>query len=103
MSGRNLSLDLFGDRIPAAVLPFAVDKEEEAQRKRRLLKTLQEAVDGELTQRQKACLQRYYFDGLSMEEIGREMGITAATVSRHLKKARQRLGRVVGYAYPGLR
>ena len=38
----------------------------------------------------------------TMAEIAQEMGITAATVSRHLKKARNRLGRVVGYAYPSL-
>ena len=78
MKGRNLSLDLFGEKSPTAV------------------------IEGELTQRQRECLKRYYFDGFSQEEIAGEMGVTPATVSRHLKKARNRLERVIGYAYPTL-
>ena len=102
MKGRNLSLDLFGEKLPTAVLPFSCDREEEAWNRKRLIRTLQEAIEGELTQRQRECLKRYYFDGFSQEEIAGVMGVTPATVSRHLKKARNRLERVIGYAYPTL-
>ncbi len=103
MRGRNLSLDLFQERLPAASLFISSDQEEEERENRkRLIRTLQKAMEGELTQRQKDCLRFYYFEGFSQEEIAQEMGITAATVSRHLKKARNRLGRVIGYAYPSL-
>ena len=60
MRRRNLSLDLFGERLPAMVLPFSRDREEEARSRKRLIRTLQEAVEGELTQRQKDCLCLLY-------------------------------------------
>ncbi len=42
MKGRNLSLDLFGEKLPMAVLPFSCDREEEAWNRKRLIRTLQE-------------------------------------------------------------
>lgn len=105
MRKQNLSLDLFGDYCPVPSLSkgFLNENQEEEQIKRqRLLRTLRYAVEGELTEKQKICVRKYYFDNLSQKKIAEELGITEATVSRHLKKARQRLGRVIAYSRPDL-
>ena len=59
-------------------------------------------MEGELTQRQRQCLDLYYFQGLTQEETGRRLGVTAATVSRHIKRARERLQQVLVYSFPYL-
>ena len=46
-----------------------------------------------LTQRQLECVQLYYYQRMTMEAIGRELGISKPTVCRHLQRARRRLER----------
>lgn len=67
-----------------------------------VLRVLRRAMEGELTQRQRQCLELYYFQGLTQEETGRRLGVTAATVSRHIKRARERLQQVLVYSFPYL-
>lgn len=56
------------------------------------------AVERELTERQRQCVELYYFQGMTMERTARELGLNKATVCRHLQKARGRVQRVLGYA-----
>ena len=60
-------------------------------------KLLQMAVAQELTPRQQECVTLYYFQRLTMEEIGRQLGIGKATVCRHLQNSKKRLARVLAY------
>lgn len=95
--GPDLSLDLFGDRLP---LPAPSG---DGGEHRRMLQTLREAARGELTERQLECVRMRYGEGRSVKEIAALLGITPPTVSKHLKKARARLGKVLGYYFPRIR
>ena len=92
----NLSLDLFGDRLR---LPEASDDGGEHSR---MLRVLNRAMTGELTQRQRDCLSKRYVEGESVNQIAAELGITPSTVSKHLKKARARLRKVLQYSFSRL-
>ena len=103
MRHKLLSLERMGDR---AIPSFQEEifgkwgREEEesfSQKRRRMAALLQEGIQKELTQRQKDCFRKYYFQKQSQEEIARELGITVPTVSRHLKKARSRLQQIARY------
>jgi len=92
-----LSLDLFEDRLD-------VDryKDEESSGREKMLRVLRQAMQGELTERQQACVRLRYFDGKSLREVADAIGVTPPTASKHLKKARARLGKVMGYSFSRL-
>ncbi|NLG93462.1 MAG: sigma-70 family RNA polymerase sigma factor [Clostridiales bacterium] len=93
----NLSLDLFGDRLN---VPTQTD-DDGAERKK-MLRVLRSAMEGELTERQKACVRLRYFEEKSVSEVAEILGVTPSTASKHLKKARARLGKIMGYSFPRL-
>lgn len=99
MAGRsNLSLDLFGDRLN---LERYREQGDDAEY-RKMLRALRRAMEGELTGQQKECVRLRYVEGKSVKEVAEQLGITAPTASKHLKKARCRLGRVIGYSFSRL-
>lgn len=61
------------------------------------------AIERELTPRQRECVELYYYQGLTMEEVGKRLGIGKATVCRHLQKSQDRLQRAVAYMQIGRR
>ena len=65
----------------------------------RLLRQLRQAREQELTSRQQEFLQLYYDQNLSMQEIATQYGIHVSTVSRTLRRARERLHHVLQYAF----
>lgn len=99
MRHRVLSLDLFGDRLEVEQRT----KDEHDPERERMLKTLRSVMDGELTERQKECIRLCFFEGKSMKETAELLGVTPPTVSKHVKKACERIGRVMGYSFPRLR
>lgn len=92
-----MSLDLFGDRLNVRTF-----EEEDDGERERMLRALRCAMEGELTERQRECVRLRYFDGKSVNEVAHEIGVTPPTASKHLKKARARLGRVMGYSFSRL-
>lgn len=92
-----LSLDLFGDRLDTGC--YEADNNGEREK---MLRTLRRAMEGELTERQRECVRLRYFDGKSINEVADAMGVTPPTASKHLKKARARLGKVMGYSFSRL-
>jgi RNA polymerase sigma factor (sigma-70 family) len=92
-----LSLDLFGDRLNVSQF-----EEENNGERERMLRALRRAMEGELTERQRECVRLRYFDGKSVNEVADAIGVTPPTASKHLKKARARLGRVMGYSFSRL-
>ncbi len=95
--GPSLSLDLFGDRLN----PDRRGRDDGGEH-RRMLRTMALAAKGELTVRQKQCVRLRYGERKSVSEIAAELGVAPSTVSRHLKKARLRLRRILRYCYPSL-
>jgi len=55
------------------------------------------AFETELTDRQRETARLYYFEQLSMHEIAKKLGVNVSTVSRTLRRARERLLRVLKY------
>ena len=69
------------------------------ERKKELLRAVSSAVQNELTERQKECIVLFYGQNFSVQETAKILSICPSTVSRHLKKARNRIKRVLQYGY----
>ena len=74
----------------------APDNSEQIYRLKRNLKT---AIENDLTGPQRTYLSMYYFEGLSMTEIGERVGVDKSTVSRTIARARARLNRALKYSF----
>ena len=86
-----------------------ISREEEYQALRSLLKLASDtkhqraadfvriAIEEELTPRQRQLVEMYYLRQIPMQYIGRELGISASSVCKTLKRARARLERCLRY------
>lgn len=101
MRNKSLYLDQFTESL-AGIQRYRRQNEESDAEYRRLLSALRRATDGELTERQRQCVQLCFFDGMTARAAAQELGIHESTVSRHLKKARGRLFRVLRYSFTRL-
>ena len=63
----------------------------------RLRQNLRRARQQELTPRQQQVLTRYYDQGLNMTQIAQTLGVNCSTVSRTIRRAKQRLYRCLRY------
>lgn len=55
------------------------------------------AINEELTQRQSELINLYYLEQMSMTEIAHNLNLSPSTVSRTLKRGRNRLKRYLKY------
>ena len=69
-----------------------------SERLERLRRNLRRAREQELTPRQRQMLELYYDQGMSIPQIAGELGLNRSTVSRTLRRARDRLFRCLRYA-----
>ena len=58
------------------------------------------AMDEELTDKQREYIEMFFAYGMSMNEIGQELGVSKATVSRVIDCGLDRLYHVLRYANP---
>ena len=72
----------------------AVDNSEQMARLRR---NLRRAREQELTKRQREMVALYYDQGMTMPQIAERLGVSRSTVSRTLRRARDRLYRFLRY------
>ena len=63
----------------------------------RLRQNLRRARQQELTPRQQQVLTLYYDQGMSMTQIAQTLGVNCSTVSRTIRRAKQRLYRCLRY------
>ena len=68
-----------------------------SQQLSRVKKNLAVALREDVTPRQQEILLLYYVQGLNMRQIGEQLGITCATVSRTIKRGEARLRRCLRY------
>lgn len=66
---------------------------------KKMISCLNNVIDGELTPRQKICFILYYGEMKKMNEISKELGIGISSVSRHIKKAKNKIQRTMLYYY----
>lgn len=64
---------------------------------KKLVKILSKVIAGELTERQQQCIVMRYYKNLSVTEIACQLGIGKSTASRHIKKAKTRLYKLLDY------
>ena len=73
---------------------------EEADFHSHTLNALRVAMDEELTDTQREYIEMFFVYGMSMNEIGQELGVSKATVSRTINCGLDRLYHVLRYANP---
>lgn len=71
--------------------------EDNSEQLSRLRRNLREARKRELTQRQREILSLYYDRGMTMPQIAEHLGINRSTVSRTLRRAKDKLHRFLQY------
>ena len=94
---KQLSFDLMERYVGCG--DFTEEVNDNSKERERILQMLPGVIRGELTQRQQDCLRLYYFEGMKMHQIAAELGVQTPAVSRHLKRARNRLQNVLGYHF----
>lgn len=58
--------------------------EERRVKRQKVLKQIRQIIATELTRRQTECVQLYFYEGKTQEEIGTILGISRRVVSQHL-------------------
>lgn len=66
---------------------------------RRLMLTLTNVMEGELTELQRECVRLYYYDGMTMQQVAETLGVQKPAVSKVLRRARRRIQQVLLYCY----
>ncbi len=61
------------------------------------IRQLQNAIQGELTELQRYTLQEYYFSQRTLQDIADARGVQKSTVWRTLKRAEDKLKRIMAY------
>lgn len=99
MVGKKLSLDKFTEAL-ASVSEFKkISSENNEAARKKMIKSMNSIIKGELTQRQRTCILMYYGEGMKMREISAKLGIGVSSVSRHVKKAKYRVYKTMAYYY----
>ena len=97
--GKKVTFNEFTDRL-AGIKRFSNQfSDDNAKERRRMLKTIEKVAEGELTHRQKECLFMYYEKDMKMCEISNILGICISCVSRHIKKAKNKIQKIIAYYY----
>ncbi len=65
--------------------------------KTRMKQMLKKAIVEELSQMQKLCLVEYYISGKKMKDIAAEQNLNPSTVTRHIKRATEKLRHIASY------
>ena len=100
MKNKFLSLDNFTEAM-ASMTEFKtiISNSSNDLNHERMVRTLKNIISGELTEKQKICVLLYYGDMKKMNQIAKELGIGISSVSRHIKKAKQKVQKTMTYYY----
>lgn len=98
MGKSNLYLDNFTESLAGMEL-FKKDLVGNSAEHRKMLNLLRKVIGGELTDKQKICISMYYGDRMKMKEIADVLKIDVSCVSRHIKKARERIHKTMKYYF----
>ena len=63
----------------------------------RLKELMLKGITIELTDRQRECISMKYMEGMSAEDIARQLGITKTCVYKHIRKGIERLRKLENY------
>lgn len=68
-----------------------------SQRLKKIKQMMLQVIENELTGLQKVCLKQYYLENKNMKAISETLNISEATVSRHIKRGKVRIKRILKY------
>ncbi len=71
--------------------------EDNSDSRKAMKRLLRQAINNELTDKQRFCVCEHYFKNRSMKSIAEELGVNPSTVTRHIQNAQRRLKRVARY------
>lgn len=74
------------------------NSEDNSLRLERLKRNLRQAREQELTPRQKQMVEMHFEQNMSVSEIAQDLGVNVSTVSRTLKRAKDRIRRYLKYS-----
>ena len=60
-----------------------------AEKRKKMLKFIDQIIENELTPRQQDCMRFYYGENMKVEDIAELMQLRPTTVYKHISKARQ--------------
>ena len=86
------------DALRASAWTELFGESDNREQQARLLRNLRRATEQELTPRQRQIVELYYEEGLPVTRIGDLLGVTPSTVSRTLRRAKDRLRRYLEYS-----
>lgn len=99
---KNTRFDSFDTRASEWIGDLTVwnrqNAEDNSERLARLRRGLRQAREQELTPRQRQMLELYFDRGMTIPRIAEELGLNRSTVSRTLRRAKERLYRYLRYA-----
>lgn len=98
---RNTSYDRAGYLADLAAYNRFLASDNSAQVSR-LKQNLTRALRQDITPKQRQYMMLYYGEGLSLREIGMRLGVDKSTVSRTMKRGRERLYRCLRYGAANL-
>lgn len=99
MANRMMILDNFTESIFSVSDYNKACFDSEDTNYRKMVRSLKNVVDGELTERQKKCILLYYGERMKMKDISIELGIGISSVSRHIKKAKYKVEKTMKYYF----
>ncbi len=68
----------------------------------KLRRLISDIIKTELTENQRELVMEYYYNGKTIEEIAKQKGVNKGSVSRSLKRARERVATTLRYSAKNL-
>lgn len=65
----------------------------------KMIKSIKNIMKGELTERQLRCITLYYGENMKLKDISSILNIGIPTISRHIKKAKARIKKMMSYYF----
>lgn len=95
MSRTSFSIEIFGDRLP--MLQRSLSSGDNGKSLEQIRSYLDKAIDEELTDRQQQIVNMFFYEGMSLTDISKELGLNKSTVSRHLARSKEKLRDALRY------
>ncbi len=96
---RRVSMDALEFDKKISELSFDENAETNAELVEKVKKSMLKVIKNELTPRQKEIIMLYYYERLGISEIAERLGVVPSTVSRTIKRAREKIYRFLKYYY----
>lgn len=95
--GKNIVSLNNGFEDVASFINFTRNVKNKSEKLIRMEKILKTAIKTELTERQKKCIEMYFFGRMPVSEIADELCIRPTTVYKHISKAKKAIKRSFVY------